>query len=589
LIAREPAAAAPLHRVPVSIRRLEDALAPVDFERIAPALLALAVLASGLLLYHLTAGSSFWGDDWVWVTTRRSTTVHNLLAPYDGHLSVIPVAIFQVMFKVFGTGSYAPYRVLVIGLSLIVGLLTYAYARPRVGSFLAMVVAMLVLFCGPAWQDTMWAFQIGWVLALGFGIAALLMLDRRTRATDLAACAFTFASICSTSFGIAFAVGIAVDVGLARRRWRDAWIPAVPLGLYALWALHYHPTGINLSEITLVPGNLVQTFAGGAAGIVGLTNATALDPVGSTLTFGAPLVVLLALASIRATARGRFTGRAASLIVVLVVFSALTTLGRAFETPLVSRYIYPDCVLIALFVVELARGARPTRVAQLALGLVALLAVIANIGVLRSGGQYLKVVGAGTNADMAAIDLGRGSIPAGYVATQLPDYPFVSITAGTYYAARDAMGTPADSVAELAHAPAGAQTLADNELVGERSILLSSGTSPLSPAGEAPAVVTSARGASSQLGSCTQFRPTPALPAGTTSTTTLRLPPGAVRITAGDSPVAVAAYRFGPTPVAIGTIGPGRSAIVLSRHDAAPQPWQLQLQTGAPVSACALG
>ena len=33
----------------------------------------------------------------------------------------------------------------------------------------------------------------------------------------------------------------------------------------------------------------------------------------------------------------------------VATFSLLTTLGRAFETPLVSRYVYPDCVLVALF------------------------------------------------------------------------------------------------------------------------------------------------------------------------------------------------------------------------------------------------
>ena len=560
-----------------------------DLERSARWLLALATLASGLLLFHLTRGSSFWGDDWVWVTTRRTTTIHNLLAPYDGHLSVVPVAVYQVMFRVFGAGSYGPYRVLVIGLSLIVGLLVYAWSSPRVGRFPAMLVATLVLFDGPAWQDTMWAFQIGWVLALGFGIAALLMLERRTRRADIAACVLTFASIGSTSFGIAFAIGIAVDVAVSRRRWRDAWIPGIPLGLYALWALHYHPTGIKLSEITLVPGNVVQTFAGGAAGIVGLTNATALDPVANTLTFGAPLVVLLALASVRAITRRQFTGRAAALIVVLVVFSTLTTLGRAFETPLVSRYIYPDCVLVALFVVELARGRRATGVTQAGLAVLALLAIIANVGVLRSGGQYLRAVGASTNADIAALDLGRGRIPSGYVATQLPDYPFVSITAGSYYAARDAMGSPADSIAGLVHAPSGAQAAADGELIGEQSIVLSSGTSPASPAGAPPPVITNAAGASGQRGSCTLFRPSQALPAGATSSVTLRMPPGALRITAGDSPVAVAAARFGPTTIALGTVGPGRSAIVLFRHDAAPQFWRLTLQTGAPATACTLG
>ena len=52
--------------------------------------------------------------------------------------------------------------------------------------------------------------------------------NRRTLVTDVLACALTFGSICSTSFGVAFAVGIAVDVALTRRRWRDAWIPARP-------------------------------------------------------------------------------------------------------------------------------------------------------------------------------------------------------------------------------------------------------------------------------------------------------------------------------------------------------------------------
>jgi hypothetical protein len=234
------------------LRRFATTIEWPDLERLAPWVLGLAVLASGLLLYHLTQGSSFWGDDWVWITTRRANTIGTFLAPYDGHLSVLPIVIYRLMFAVFGIDSYVPYRGLVIGLSLVVGLLCFEYARPRIGRWPATLTAALVLFVGPGWQDTMWTFQIGWVLALGFGIAALIMLDRRTRAADIAACALTFASICSTSFGIAFALGIAFDVALTRRRWRDAWIPAIPLGLYAIWALHYHPTGINWSEITLV-------------------------------------------------------------------------------------------------------------------------------------------------------------------------------------------------------------------------------------------------------------------------------------------------------------------------------------------------
>jgi hypothetical protein len=575
-------------RAAALLRRLEVGLERYDLDRIAPIALGVAILASGLLLYHLTRGSSFWGDDWAWITTRRANTVHNFLSPYDGHLSVLPLVIYRVMFAAFGIDSYAPYRVLVIGLSLVVGLLVFEYARHRVGRFLAMLVAALVLFAGPAWQDTMWAFQIGWELALGLGIGALIMLDRRTLATDIAACVLTLGSICSTSFGVAFAVGIAVDVALTRRRWRDAWIPAIPLALYALWALHYHPTGINWSEITLVPTNLVQTFAGGVAGLVGLSGATPLDPVGTTLTFGVPLLALLAIASVRSVAARRFGVRAGALVFVLILFSTLTTLGRAFETPLISRYIYPDCVLIALFGVELARGARPARSVQAFLAVLALIAIISNVGGLRAGGAYLRQVGAGTNADVAVLNLGRGSIPSGYIATHLPDYPFVAISAGSLFAAEDALGTPADSIEQLAHAPAGARTLADNELIGERAIVLSPGVSPAAAGGAAPGVGAAANGSATRSGACAQFTPVSALTPGATSSVVFSLAPGAVRVTSGPAPVTVAAQRFGPTAAALGTIGPGRSAIVLVRRDAAPQPWQLQLVSGAALRACTL-
>jgi hypothetical protein len=569
-------------------RELEVRFEPFELDRIALVVLGLAVLASGLLLYHLTRGSSFWGDDWAWITTRRANSLHNFLSPYDGHLSVLPLVIYRLMFAAFGIDSYVPYRMLVIGISLVVGLLVFEYSRPRVGPFLAMLVAALVLFVGPGWQDTMWTFQIGWELALGLGIGALIMLDRRTRAADIAACALTFGSICSTSFGVAFALGIAVDVALTRRRWRDAWLPGIPLALYAIWALHYHPTGINWSEITLVPSNLVQTFAGGVAGIVGLSGATPLDPVAMNLTIGVPLLVVLGIVSVRSIAAGRFSVRAGALLVVLTVFSALTTLGRAFETPLVSRYIYPDCVLIALYAVELARGARPPRLVQAGVAVLALIAIVSNVGSLRAGGAYLRLVGASTNADVAALDLGRGSIPSGYIATQLPDYPFVAITAGSYFAAKDALGTPADSIPELVHAPAWARKTADNELIGERAIVLSPGSAPAASGGTAPGVAAAANGFATRSGACAVFTPISALAPGTTSSLVLRLAPGVVRVTSGAAPVTVAAQRFGPTAATLGTIGPARSALVFIRRDAAPNPWLLTLQSGAVVRACTL-
>ena len=43
---------------------------------------------------------------------RRGNNVGTFLAPYDGHLSVLPIVIYRLMFAAFGIDSYAPYRVL---------------------------------------------------------------------------------------------------------------------------------------------------------------------------------------------------------------------------------------------------------------------------------------------------------------------------------------------------------------------------------------------------------------------------------------------------------------------------------------------
>src|SRR5450755_3512345 len=95
-------------------RRLEEGLERLDLERAAPLILGLATIASGLLMYHLTLGSSFWGEDWASIVSRRANNVHPFLSPYDGPLSVLPIVIFRVMFAAFGIDSYAPYRVMVI-------------------------------------------------------------------------------------------------------------------------------------------------------------------------------------------------------------------------------------------------------------------------------------------------------------------------------------------------------------------------------------------------------------------------------------------------------------------------------------------
>jgi hypothetical protein len=170
----------------------------------------------------------------------------------------------------------------------------------------------------------------------------------------------------------------------------------------------------------------------------------------------------------------------------------------------------------------------------------------------------------------------------------LPDHQFVPITAGGYFAARRALGTPADSIAALAHTQSAARTTADQELIGERAIVLRPGPSSAAAGGTAPTIGATAGGTASSVGACSSFKPATALAPGAASSVSLSLSPGVVRVTAGDGAITVAARRFGPAFTALGTIGPGRSGYVLARRDAAPQSWVLQLQGSATMRACTL-
>jgi hypothetical protein len=553
-----------------SRKRLDFAASEVDLDRLARPALVVGVVAAAVLIYHLTRGSSFSTDDWAWIDARRGNSLHTFLAPYNDHLSLVPIAIYRLMFAVFGIGDFAPYRVLLLVVASATAIAIFAYARQRAGGFCALLVATLLLFLGPGWNDIMQPFQIAWLIAVASGIVAFSLLDRRRTGSDAFACLLVLVSISSTSVGVALAIGIAIDIALARRRWRDAWIVGLPLLLYVVWVLHYHPTELQLSSITSVPLNLVRTTAAAVAGVVGLSGVTPTDVTGLALTFGVALLVLAVAAVIVRTGRGWDWSRFVSLATALVMFSGLTSLARAFQSPFESRYMYVVCVLATLMAVELARGLSvPFRV-QLALAVLTLVAVVSNIGVLRSGGGFLRQLGAQTDATLAAVQLDRDTVASDTPLRQLPFYPLVVVTAGQYFRAEHALGTPAYTIAQLQHANTSAQGAADRQSIDDGD-------------------VTFAAGGAARRGACVSLPPAAALAAGQASTLAVRLSPGRVSVASGAAPAAISVRRFAPTFTALGTLQTRATAIVSVARDRAAQSWRLQVQSTAPVHVCTLG
>jgi hypothetical protein len=571
-------------------RRAELALARVDLDRLALPALAVAALASVLLLFHLTRDTSFWADDWTWITTRRGDDVNAFLSPYNGHLSLVPVAIYRLLFAAFGLDSYTPYRTLVIVLSVVVAALVFAYARTRVGGLLALLLAAAMLFLGPGWQQTMWGFQVPWLLVAAASIVALMLLDRGDRTGDVAACALILLAICSTSLAVAVAIGIAVEIAVNRRRWTDAWIVLIPLAAYAAWVVYYHPSQLDLTRITDVPLNLLEACAAALSDLIGLSGVSPSSQTGTSLTYGVPMLLLAAVLLARPSLRGRFNGRAITLLVTLVAFVASVTLAHdGLAGVLSSRYVYVYALFVVLLSAELGRGVRPTRIAQLALCVVVALAIVSNIGVLRGFGNYLRQSGEQTNGALAALDLDRASVAPGTLA-RVALYPFIKLSARSYFAAADALGTPAFTAEQLRHADASAQSAADVQLVADQTVVLRGLTSRPAPSGTAPLVEGSSNGSAGRTGACIRFVPSAALGPGALGTLALTVAPGpaAISVGAADAPVTVSIDRFAPAFTALGTVRAGGTAAVLVRHDAATLPWHVQVQSLAPIRVCAL-
>lgn len=151
-----------------------------------------------------------------------------------GHLSIIPVGIYQVFFRVFGIEDYTPYRVLIAGLHIAAVTLAFVYLRRRVSAPVALVGATVLLFFGAAWQDLLWAFQIGFVLSVAAGVGAFLLLEANRAGSDRLAAVCALVALGSSSIGLPLAVGLAVELAL-RRDWRRWWIVGGPVLLYGAW------------------------------------------------------------------------------------------------------------------------------------------------------------------------------------------------------------------------------------------------------------------------------------------------------------------------------------------------------------------
>jgi hypothetical protein len=553
--------------------RLEQAIATV--ERHWRWALALLLGLDAVLLLYMGRGTTFFYDDWDFVTHDYGGGLHSLLLAHVGNISVFPIAAYKILFHLVGLDDYGVFRLVVVVLHLIASGLIFTLASRRLARVPALLATALVLFLGAAWEDLLWAFQVGYLLSIVGGLAAFVLIERRDRLGDALAMLALVLAAGSSSLGIPLLIGIAVELAW-RRDWRRGWIVLVPVVLYALWYLGYGESEVTSNSLINAPG-FAADLAAAASGAL----------IGRSLEWGRPLALIGVLALLwRLSGARPISARLAGLLATGAALWIVTATARStISPPETSRYTYLGAVVIVLVAVELLQGiSMSARAVAIATVLVVFFA-LTGLTPMHSGAVGLRSTSKPLAAELGALELaGRYAPP-----TLQPDPQRApQIIAGPYLHTVRAIGSsPGDTPAGIVAADLVSRNAADAVLVsaGAPHVTGLARVPHLSLA-SAPALSGLASGSQVQRGPCVKLTPAPraALSA------TLVLPKGGVAIgNRGSQPATLAYRRFGEAfdPSSVPVVG--RSEVELSfMPDAAEQPWQLQVSSASQLVLCGL-
>lgn len=534
-------------------------------------LLGAALAASGVLTLVITAEMTFFQDTWEVLMNRREISLDALMQPHNEHIVLLPTAIEQLLIRVFGMSTARPEYVLLTISLLATAVLLFIYVRRRVGDWLAFFAAVLILFLGPAWEVLLWPFEISFTGSVLCGLGMLLCLEREDRVGDLAACVLLALCFGFSSIGISFAVAAAVVVFQSRGRLGlgRAYVIAIPLALFALWYLgwgHDAEAHVSLRNILASPRFVVETVSVSVGSLFGLGT----NPADGTVQplWGCALLVGLVLAF--GYRQLRKPGFAPGLWPVAAAAAAnwfLTAFNQIpGRYPTSSRYQYAAAIFVLLILANLLQGVRPGRRVVILGAVVTAMAIGPNLIVLDDGGDWLDAQTELTRADTAALEIARRTVdPQFQLGPEVAGTTsLVDIFAGEYIAAVDEYGSPAYSPAELVSAPPHARKQAD-VVLGQAL--------PIS-------TVTNLGAFEGGGGACVRIPPGGEEVEVGAGVTRIELAPG--------PPAAFSLRRFASGEYPVVTEGaPGGSATELRiPHDAAAQPWQLQVVAEQPAFAC---
>jgi hypothetical protein len=387
--------------------------------RLAAVVFALVCAFAVGMIAYTGRGTFFVADDWDMMLARRGLSPDTLLVPHVNHLVATQVFFYEAIRGVAGW-HYGAYRVARVLLDVAIAVAVFAFARPRVGGWLAAALVVPMLFIPGEGRAV---YTVGNVIALLTGIAALLVLDRMAAVLrrDVVVCVLLLLSVASFSFGLAFVGVAAIWLVTTPGQRRSLWVPAIPAASYALWLLTYHPpSSLSLQNLADTPEFVANSAAAALGGLTGLG-----------LGWGRLLALLAALAIgyelfTRPVRRSPTTY---ALLALPLLLWALVGLGRAAAPPLTvypgpdvllqrfarldatvgagqSRYVFPGVIVLTLLAAQLLRGRRLGPPLAVALVL-ALLGVMTNLVLWRDDGATLRATADEVRGKIAAVEIAQ--------------------------------------------------------------------------------------------------------------------------------------------------------------------------------------
>jgi hypothetical protein len=329
--------------------------------------LGLVVVAAIAFVFLLSVGRdmTFHSDEWSIIAVPRQPTLESWFTPHNEHWSTLLFLVYETIRGIVGLRSYIPYLATLLGLHVVASVGLYRLLALVTGRWLALGGATILLFLGSAYQDLLWAFQIGFVGSTAAGVWAITALTgERSRRAAVAAASLLTVAVATSGIGLSFLLAAIVLVLVRGPTRRDLVGIGVPSMAYTAWfmlvgrsAVAVNADVFSIEAISRLPATVSAGVVNAVSSTLGI-DARIAAAAAVIIAAGVTIRLVLAIRNRVGDPVGHRAAAATPVLAVLMcalagllslyVLIGLTRGQLGLATVTQSRYLYPAAVFIVV-------------------------------------------------------------------------------------------------------------------------------------------------------------------------------------------------------------------------------------------------